>query len=640
MGRAALLRWAGLALVWVVFVCPSNVWSQTEAAGAQLSGMTVEEYESLARQRLHEGLLGEAREFLDPGLSLYPESAVLWDLEAELAIKTGDVSSALIAAKMAHKLEPQNIRAARIGQVYLLGKHDPETALKYLKQGQGAGAQEPMVYYFLARCYEELEETEKAIAFSERFASASTDESRVTEAREMIARLRRAPTPAAPSGGGGSSSGGRARPAQPSGSPGWDCCWQIWGTGCNLGWATALLRYTRERTRWEPADEGIDGLLVAAARHVQTSYSVCSELTPAWPDWSSRSMLLERNRSSLRSKPDPTTREQVYQAINGTRLWGSALNVQAAVVNGRTEVIGHRPTCAEKYFELGFHLSHAQQTLKIADEWLQAGRTDFGPLVVEAKYQLRRCLDLLDAYGLITTGHCVDLQPLDLQRRIGAVLAKHDFRQDGARMIIDVDRVHRDVQQRLESRCPAGGDHGAAEEPVAAEDHGVVEDLPPEPLLVFSFRDIKYSPWAHGGGHTWGNIYLSNNGEEGIRLTERYDCSENHFVCGKPSAVERQIAGKKVCFQCKTQPQAFFYKKNISTIDIGPGETEKISRFDVEAFGEYQFSDSHKYHRYRIQYDNGEQAFIESPVIDTDAFYDSFGSMEDGQPARFRILPR
>lgn len=618
MSRRSKTRCGGLALFWLLLLLPSLSWGQSGGAERPSSP---KDYASEVSQLLQQENLDEARKILDQGLSLYPKSVLLWDLEVDLAFAKQDFSSALVAAKMAHTLQPTATRSVRIGHLYVR-KEEPKSALKYLEQSIEAANQWPDLYYLIGWCYDELGQSDEAIASFERYLGAVSEGSQVDHARQRIARLSATPTPA-PSPGGNRS----GRPARPSGGPRWDCCWQIWGTGCNLGWATALLRYTRERTRWEPADELIDSFLLAAGRHVQTSYSVCSQLTPAWADWSSRSQLIERNRERFRSTPDSSTRNQVYQAIQATRLWGSALNMQAAVVNDRTEVIGHRSTCAEKYFELGHHISYAQLTLKIADEWLQAGRNDFNPLVVEAKNRLRRCLDLLDDYELIRTGDCVDLEPLDLHQRINAIVAKNDFPNNGPRMIIGTDRVQLDLQQRLQSHCPA------------SEDLDVEQEVDPATLLVFSFRDFNYHPWSNGGGTTHGGIHLTNNGDEGITLTERYDHEENSFVCDEANIDVRQVNGRKSCFRLGIPPEKeFFHGKGITSISIGPGETERVAYFTVMAFGEFQFSQRRLFNRFKVVAASGEQTFIETPVYDVDAFYDGFRAMEDGQPAKFRSI--
>ncbi len=194
-----------------------------------------------------------------------------------------------------------------------------------------------------------------------------------------------------------------------------DCCFQIWGAGSNLGWASALLNYTFERRRLVPADETIFQNLARAAQHVEAACRTCSRMNPAWPDYGNKQLYLTTQVNQIRQQPVPTIRRQVAGNVLSTYQWGQPLRVQ--IFNGQKYA---HDTCAEKYFRLGFLLGYAEQAFLIAVERQQAGRGDYFSPLQDGQLKLRESLQVLVEYGNLEG--CAGIAGLGLPARINALL--------------------------------------------------------------------------------------------------------------------------------------------------------------------------------------------------------------------------
>jgi len=165
--------------------------------------------------------------------------------------------------------------------------------------------------------------------------------------------------------------------------------------------------------------------------------------------------MLTMQANRLRNNPTRTIRGQVARAIGSTLEWGKALRVQK--VDGQEYTLD---TCAEKYFLLGFLLSYAQQSLRIADEWRQFGRRNWIEPVKAACRYLEASLKVLDQYFLVRplTGRCVPIRNLNLYESISEILDLYkrvDFDRGilGAMIGINHRRVWRPLQGRLKEAC-------------------------------------------------------------------------------------------------------------------------------------------------------------------------------------------
>ena len=229
-----------------------------------------------------------------------------------------------------------------------------------------------------------------------------------------------------------------------------DCCYHIFAAGSNLGCASALLDHTIERTRLEAADLPIIDNIKRAGPHIREANRACSYINPAWNDWRGRTNWLQERADMLRKKPVPGTRRQVARSIASTYQWGDALRVQLA--DGRRFTMD---TCGEKYFELGFLFGYAQQALKIADEWLHAGRNYWRSPIRAARSKLHRSLQVLDQYDLVRpiTGSCVNIVNLRLRETVSYIL-KANAQYELKTMINAMDNIWWDLEERVQNDCP------------------------------------------------------------------------------------------------------------------------------------------------------------------------------------------
>ncbi len=151
--------------------------------------------------------------------------------------------------------------------------------------------------------------------------------------------------------------------------PRWDCCALIYSTGRELGWAAALLEYTRIRWRPSQFDPPIYQNLTNAGNLAQESNIACSPQVKAWPNWRQKQLWLQNQIRQLQSQNDHhRKRGHVWGEINNTYgHWSNELSIQAY----GQETLRYPTTCATLYFKLGFDLAYSVQSFRQAQESLE-----------------------------------------------------------------------------------------------------------------------------------------------------------------------------------------------------------------------------------------------------------------------------
>jgi hypothetical protein len=225
-----------------------------------------------------------------------------------------------------------------------------------------------------------------------------------------------------------------------------DCCYQIFGAGSNLGWASALLHYTSQRVRLDPADEAIFDDLNRAGQHVETAHAVCSAMNPAWPDWKTKADSLQALVNAIRRQPIPIIRGQVEGSVRSTYGWAENLRVR---MFERLPSVGD--TCAEKYFKLGYTIAYGQQTLAIAQEMRRNGTGQWLAALNDARQWLQLAVQVLREYELIQPILGCNILPPDLIARLTAAVNANPQELDNSYQA--VLRIWGDLQQNLMTAC-------------------------------------------------------------------------------------------------------------------------------------------------------------------------------------------
>lgn len=230
-----------------------------------------------------------------------------------------------------------------------------------------------------------------------------------------------------------------------------DCCFQIWATGTNLGWAASFLYYTSVRTRLEQPDRNWLDDLDRARQHVAAAHTACSAFNPAWKDWAGKQIFLSRVAQTVVQRPEPVVRRQAASSIGSTFGWANSLRVRV-VQDGMNRREYEHDTCAEKYYKLGFLLGYAQQTLLIAEEAQMMGNNIWPMQVNDAKSKLRQSLQVLTEY--FNLADCTQIEDLDLAGRIQNLLST-----DGRYLSSinpEMRAIWESMQQRLVNSCQLG----------------------------------------------------------------------------------------------------------------------------------------------------------------------------------------
>jgi hypothetical protein len=235
-----------------------------------------------------------------------------------------------------------------------------------------------------------------------------------------------------------------------------DCCRNIWMAGCNLGWASSLSWATEIRERWEAPDQAMFDLLTRAAQFIQASHAGCSAFNPAWPDAEAKSAWLLRWRDVLRARPDSTTRKQLSRTLGGALSLGDELKRQKFIYQG-SERESNLPSCAEKYFKLGYILSYAQHHFQLAAEAIRLGNANVPEIIANSRSWLVRMQAELAEFARISTGPCVDLTDKNLPARVTAI-QEIQIRPDNLTAVMGlVDGVWGDLDSAIAGRCGGAG---------------------------------------------------------------------------------------------------------------------------------------------------------------------------------------
>ena len=266
-----------------------------------------------------------------------------------------------------------------------------------------------------------------------------------------------------------------------------DCCWQIWAAGCNLGWATSLMYYTQSRQRWAGGpDESIANFIVTAGNHIVTANQVCSRFLPAWPSAPNMRNYLRTMAANFRRWPHSRHRQQLHMSLKST-LSNYAHPLMVVVVANQRRTAS---TCSEKYYKMGWLLSYAQQTLKIANEQYVNRYPNWMSTVFDARNHLNNFLLVIRQYFSLRpiTGRCVRIGDFDLINRVNRLLRVNVNYNSLGYMIREVDSMHMQLQQRLPQDCPTRGGGGTVQPP--PNDPGLTD-------VRVSRNIITVSVWDH-----------------------------------------------------------------------------------------------------------------------------------------------
>ncbi|THB81612.1 MAG: hypothetical protein D3926_01150, partial [Desulfobacteraceae bacterium] len=132
--------------------------------------------------------LDKARLILRHALKAFPKSADLWDLQANVQYLNGDYQGMLHASKKALALEEGPVRHANLGYSYYLLKKYNE-ALPYLYKGKGYGDQNPVIYYYLADCFDKTGQSQEAYMYYNKYVGLAQDGIKKQEAKIAITML-------------------------------------------------------------------------------------------------------------------------------------------------------------------------------------------------------------------------------------------------------------------------------------------------------------------------------------------------------------------------------------------------------------------------------------------------------------------
>lgn len=138
-----------------------------------------------------------AKLLIDQGLRLYPDSAGLWNERASYYFSCESEPSdvrmreTLSSARKAYKLNPITLHALNLGWIHLEMHKDYSSALIYfIKVEKEYAPQNPALYYWMARCYEETLVLDMAKAYYARFLEVAPDHVRAEDARNRLNSLK------------------------------------------------------------------------------------------------------------------------------------------------------------------------------------------------------------------------------------------------------------------------------------------------------------------------------------------------------------------------------------------------------------------------------------------------------------------
>lgn len=228
-----------------------------------------------------------------------------------------------------------------------------------------------------------------------------------------------------------------------------DCCFQIWAAGCNLGWVTSLMHYTKVREEWVPADQTIYNFIIRGGEQIRIANRQCGKYPQAWSGWQNFSGRLQKTAESFSKRPNSKNRNQIWNYLRSTYLWGNHLRIAIAGRKIRTA------TCSEKYFKLGWFLAYTQQTLKIADETLKRGSPGWVNQVRDAKKHMSYADSVLYEWERLKpiTGRCVRLKNIPIRKKLSE-LRRLTITPDNLNyMIRTMDWLGLSMQTRISNDC-------------------------------------------------------------------------------------------------------------------------------------------------------------------------------------------
>lgn len=244
--------------------------------------------------------------------------------------------------------------------------------------------------------------------------------------------------------------------------------------------------YTQIRQRWAGRpDESIANFIITAGEHIVTANQVCSRMLPAWPSAQNMRNYLRNMAANFRRRPNSLHRGRLHMSLKST-LSNYARPLMVDVMASRRRFSS---TCSEKYYKMGWLLSYAQQTLKIADEQYRNRYPNWMGAVFDARNHLNNFVLVLRQYFNLRpiTGRCVRIGDLDLINRVNRLLRVNVNYNSLGYMIREVDSMHMQLQQRLPQDCPIRGG-------------GTVQPPPSDPGLTdvrVNRNVITVSIWDH-----------------------------------------------------------------------------------------------------------------------------------------------
>ncbi|MEN8118675.1 MAG: hypothetical protein ABFS16_16950, partial [Bacteroidota bacterium] len=244
--------------------------------------------------------------------------------------------------------------------------------------------------------------------------------------------------------------------AQQQDSP--DCCAWIYSTGRFMGWADALLEYTRPREAPSPFDLIIYEQLQEASVAVERAANSCAPHIPAWTSWRQKQSYLAYQLKELQNTTNHKfKRGRVYTQINSTyNSWANELSIM--MYNG--EVLNNT-TCATCYFRLGFSTAYASQAFRQAEEALVRNNDE-----KEAKRQMKlasgyltRTKKVLITYDEIQQPsgsfiiRCANLNNLDLENRISSLIRNSASPNNVKDCIRQANSISDDIMEAVSRDC-------------------------------------------------------------------------------------------------------------------------------------------------------------------------------------------
>jgi hypothetical protein len=243
-----------------------------------------------------------------------------------------------------------------------------------------------------------------------------------------------------------------------------DCCALIHDTGRWLGWAAALLEYTRDAEAPTPADPDIVRCLRAAGENAQRAFSACSSGVPAWSDWRQKQLQIDGLISELSRLSDPVkshkTRRQLIASYVNTAYNQWAEDLSFVKMDGQWL---RQKTCATCFFQVGFDLADATQAFRQALE-AYAGQNMRSALhqLNQTRLQLKRVLSVIDAYKAVRRPRiredgCPPLVDEATERRLRGMSLEAPSMVRAKEELQFVSDCSDDIGRSLALNCVAGG---------------------------------------------------------------------------------------------------------------------------------------------------------------------------------------